>query len=286
MGIASCLQNGFARPLMKREGLFDSPTMKFKTRLFAILWIAGTAGVLSFLLVDLSALLANLPEAAGAGMPFPPFVLKLLSVMQTTVILSIAVLVGVALAHRVGLSSPAAEALASGRNVVAALKPQIVPGLIGGLAAGIAIPLAWLFWKPFLSPTFVTRAERLNRFLPFPTRLLYGGITEELLLRWGVMTLLVWLAWRVFQKGKGKPRAASFVSAIIISSVVFGLGHLPLVRAMAVNFTVAIVGYIVVANGLFGLIAGYLYWKRGLEAAIIAHMLTHVVLITAIYFGT
>jgi len=55
---------------------------------------------------------------------------------------------------------------------------------------------------------------------------------------------------------------------------------------MAVNFTVAIVGYIVVANGLFGLIAGYLYWKRGLEAAIIAHMLTHVVLITAIYFGT
>ena len=286
MGIASCLQNGFARPLMKREVLFDSPTMKFKTRLFAILWIAGTAGVLSFLLVDLSALLANLPDAARAGMPFPPFVLKLLSVMQTTVILSIAVLVGVALAHRVGLSSPAAEALAGGENVVAALKPQIVPGLIGGLAAGIAIPLAWLLWKPFLSPTFVTRAERLNRFLPFPTRLLYGGITEELLLRWGVMTLLVWLAWRVLQKGEGKPRAAWFVSAIIISSVVFGLGHLPLVRAMAVNFTVAIVGYIVVANALFGLIAGYLYWKRGLEAAIIAHMLTHVVLITAIYFGT
>jgi hypothetical protein len=286
MGIASCLPNGFARPLMKREVLFQSPTIRFKTRLFAILWIAGTAGVLSFLLVDLSALLANLPEAARAGMPFPPFVLKLLSVMQTTVILSIAVLVGVALAHRVGLSSPAAEALASGGNVVAALKPQIVPGLIGGLAAGNAIPLAWLLWKPFLSPTFVTRAERLNRFLPFPTRLLYGGITEELLLRWGVMTLLVWLAWRVLQKGKGKPRAAWFVSAIIISSVVFGLGHLPLVRALAVNFTVAIVGYIVVANALFGLIAGYLYWKRGLEAAIIAHMLTHVVLITAIYFGS
>ena len=35
--------------------------MKFKTRLFAILWIAGMVGVLSFLLVDLSALLATCP---------------------------------------------------------------------------------------------------------------------------------------------------------------------------------------------------------------------------------
>lgn len=76
------------------------------------------------------------------------------------------------------------------------------------------------------------------------------------------------------------------MTAIIISSVVFGLSHLPLARALAVDFTAAIVGYIVVANSLFGFIAGYLYWKRGLEAAIIAHMLAHVVIITAMFFGT
>ncbi len=260
--------------------------MKFKTRLFAILWIAGVTGVLSFLLVDLSALLANLPGAAGGSLPFPPFVLKILSTIQTSVLVSIAILVGVALAHKVGLSSPAAEALAGGGNVRGALRPQVVPGLIGGLAGGIAIPLAWLLWKPSLPPAFVTRAEQLNRVLPFPTRLLYGGITEELLLRWGVMTLLVWLAWRVLQRGKGRPRTVWFVSAIIVSSVLFGLGHLPLVRALAVDFTVAIVGYIVVANSLFGFIAGYLYWKRGLEAAIIAHMMAHVIIITAMSLGT
>jgi membrane protease YdiL (CAAX protease family) len=100
------------------------------------------------------------------------------------------------------------------------------------------------------------------------------------------MTLLVWLAWRLLQKGKGKPRAVWFASAIIISSVVFGIGHLPIIAALAVNVTVGIVGYIVVANALFGFIAGCLYWKRGLEAAIIAHMVTHIFLITAIYFGT
>jgi membrane protease YdiL (CAAX protease family) len=100
------------------------------------------------------------------------------------------------------------------------------------------------------------------------------------------MTFLIWLAWRLLQKGKGKPRTLWFVSAIIISSVVFGMGHLPLVKALAFNYNLAIVSYIVVANSLFGLIAGYLYWKRGLEAAIIAHMLTHVVIVMAIYFGT
>ena len=260
--------------------------MKFKTRLFLILWIAGIAGVLSILLIDLSALMASLPVTASTTLPFPPLVVKLLGTIQPGVLLAIAVFVGVALARRVGLSAPASEAAAARGDVMAALKPQIVPGLIGGLVAGITILLAWLLWIPLLPPIFVTRAEQLNKSLPFVTRLLYGGIVEELLLRWGVMTFLVWLAWRLFQKGKGTPRAVWFVIAIIISSLLFGLGHLPLVSALAVNYTVAIVGYIVLANSLFGLIAGYLYWKRGLEAAIIAHMLTHVVIITALYLRT
>jgi hypothetical protein len=265
--------------------LMDFP-INFKTRLFLILWIAGFAGVLSFFLVDLSALLANLPVTEGTSLPFSPFVLKLLSTIQTSILLSVAVFVGVALASRVGLSSPAAEAAAGRGNIASALKPQIAPGLTGGLAGGVAIISSWLLWKPFLPVEFVTRAERLNKSLPFPTRLLYGGIIEELLLRWGVMTLLVWLAWRLLQKGQGKPHTLFFVIAILISSVVFGLGHLPLASALGVNFTVAIVSYVVVANSVFGLIAGYLYWKKGLEAAVIAHMLTHVILITAIYFGT
>lgn len=260
--------------------------MTFKTRLFVILWIAGFAGVLTLLLIDLSALLAILPVTAKASMPVSSLLMKFLSLIQPTVLMSVAVFGGVRLASRVGLFSPAAEAAADRGNVASAFKPQIVPGLIGGMVGGIAILSTWLLWKPFLPVEFVTRAERLNKFLPFLTRLLYGGIIEELLLRWGLMTLLVWLAWRLLQKGQGKPRVVFFVNAIILSSVVFGVGHLPLAVALGVDFTVAIVSYIVVANSIFGLIAGYLYWKKGLEAAIIAHMLAHVVIVTAIYFAT
>src|SRR5215213_6173251 len=252
-----------------------------KTKLFAILWLAGMTGVLSVLLIDVPALLASLPVTAGSEMPFPMPLVKLLCIIQPTVLLSIAILIGIQLAPKVGLSAPASEALTKGEGFVSALKPQILPGLIFGVVAGVALLSTWLLLRPSLPYVFVTRAEKFNSLVPFLTRLLYGGITEELLLRWGLLTLLVWAFWRVFQQGRGKPRAINFVAAIVISSVVFGIGHLPIVRALDVDFTLPIVAFIVSANCMFGLIAGYLYWKKGLESAIIAHMSTHVVLVTA-----
>ena len=259
--------------------------MTARTKLFAILWLAGMAGVLSVLLIDLSAVLANIPATAGLEMPFHPLLIKLLSVVQTAALLSLALFIGVRLAPLVGLSAPAAEALARGNSFISALKPQVLPGLIAGFIAGVVILSSYLLFRPILPPVFVTRAERLNSSMPLLTRLLYGGITEELLLRWGLLTLLVWAAWRIFQRGRGTPRAIYFVSAIVISSVVFGIGHLPLVKALEVDFTLPVVAFIVLANSLFGLIAGYLYWQKGLEAAIIAHMSTHVVIVTTIHLA-
>ena len=242
--------------------------------------------MVSVLLIDLSAVLANLPATAGLEMPFHPLLIKLLSIVQTGILLSIAILIGVQLAPLVGLSAPAAEALAAGNGFIPALKVQVLPGLIAGFIAGVAILSSWLLFRPILPAVFVTRAERLNSSMPLLTRLLYGGISEELLLRWGLMTLLVWAAWRIFQRGRSTPRAINFVSAIVISSIVFGIGHLPLVSALEVDFTLPIAAFVVLANSLFGLIAGYLYWQKGLEAAIIAHMSTHIVIVTAIHLAT
>lgn len=256
-----------------------------RTKLFAILWLAGMLGVLSILLIDLSAIMANLSGNAELEMPFHPVIIKLLSIVQTAILLSIAIFIGVRLAPLVGLSAPATEALARGNSFISALKPQVLPGLIAGFTAAVVMLSSYLLFRPILPPVFVTRAERLNSSMPLLTRLLYGGITEELLLRWGLLTLLVWAAWRISQIGGGTPRAIYFVSAIVISSVVFGIGHLPIVAALQVDFTLPIVAFIVLANSLFGLIAGYLYWQKGLEAAIIAHMSTHIVIVTAIHLA-
>ena len=259
--------------------------MGTKSRLFLILWVAGMLGVLSFLLVDLEALFAQFsPEVVGQ-LPPVTWKLKLLGLVQPAVLLSLAVLAGVSLAGRIGLSAPFAEALAAGDQPGPALKSQLKPGLIGGLLGGAVIVLNWLLWKPFLPAEFVARSGAINELLPPLTRFLYGGFTEELLLRWGLMTLLVWLAWRVTQSRQEGPRSLYFAGAIAISSIVFGLGHLPFAYALAHSTSAALMLYVVVVNTLFGLIAGYLYWKKGLESAMLAHMLAHVVILSAILLG-
>jgi membrane protease YdiL (CAAX protease family) len=58
--------------------------------------------------------------------------------------------------------------------------------------------------------------------------LFYGGIVEEILLRWGVMTLLAWAGWRVLQHGKGTPRPAIIWTASIIAALLFGAVRLSL----------------------------------------------------------
>ena len=259
--------------------------MSFKTRLFIILMTAGLAGVLSFLLIDLSALVALLPAPARAEVPQITPAIKLLGLIQPAILLALAVLAGVALAPKVGLSAPAAEAAASGGPVWSSLKPQIVPGIIGGLAGGGAIVAAAVLWKPFLSAETAERIAAFGRLVPVPTRLLSGGITEELLLRWGLMTLLVWAAWRLLQRRGGVPKPAYVVGAVVVSSLVFGVGHLPVAYLILPEATAALTLFVIVANSIFGLVAGYLYWKRGLESAMFAHMLAHVVMLTASHFG-
>src|SRR5262245_51896492 len=103
--------------------------MRFNTRLFFILFSAGLLGVLSFLLlVDLDGLVSIIPLPPGTKVPTFTLTLRLLSMIQPAIILLVAVLLGVLLAPKVGLSSPFAEAVASGGDILSALRPQIAPG--------------------------------------------------------------------------------------------------------------------------------------------------------------
>ena len=257
-----------------------------KVRLFWILLISGLLGVVSFSLVDLSALMALMP-APPPGSEFPEITpaFKVLALIQPTILVLAAVVIGIVLSPRVGLRAPAAEALASGVNVLPPLRAQLVPGLLGGLVGAFAIVLTSAITKPFLREETLDRIHSFMALMPFPTRLLYGGVTEELLIRWGLMTFLVWAIWRLLQRGVNKPTSGHFVAAILISAFLFGIGHLPIAMLVLKEITLAVLLFVILANSAFGIVAGFLYWKRGLEAAIIAHMLCHVLLALASYAG-
>ena len=246
------------------------------------MWCAGMVGVLSLLFVDFNALAQKIPMPEGQEPPAITPLIKIASLIQPLVLVAIGVVVGLALAHRIGLSAPVAEAIARRKGIWEPLRPQIIPGIIGGLVAAIAIILTAYIAGPHLPADAGEKISGFLALMPLVTRMLYGGIIEELLLRWGFLTFLVWLAWRIFQKSNGVPRPIFFVGAIILSAIVFGIGHLPIAYLLFPGrVDSALTLFVIVANSLFGLIAGFLYWKKGLEAAIVAHMITHLVMFAA-----
>jgi hypothetical protein len=114
--------------------------------------------------------------------------------------------------------------------------------------------------------------------------LLYGGITEEIMLRWGVLSLLAWAGWRILQRGRGSPGPVLMWSATISAALVFGIGHLPAVAAL-VPLSTALVARTITLNTLAGVVFGWLYWGRSLEAAMLAHGAAHVGLALLAWMG-
>lgn len=102
--------------------------------------------------------------------------------------------------------------------------------------------------------------------------ILYGGFTEELLVRFFGMTFIVWLLAKLTKKSRENIPAAYFYIGMIGASILFGLGHLPATAQIVGEITVLIVIRGILLNGLLGIWFGYLYWKKGLEYAMIAHM--------------
>jgi membrane protease YdiL (CAAX protease family) len=110
---------------------------------------------------------------------------------------------------------------------------------------------------------------------PLIAGLFYGGITEEVMLRWGMMTFFLWAIWRLFQKGRPQPSAGAAWAAILLAAVLFGIGHLPAATILA-PLDAMIVLRTVALNALGGALFGWLYWRRHLEAAMVAHASAHV----------
>lgn len=236
-----------------------------RLRLGLMLWLAGMLGTVVVTTTMLPRLLADV------ALPAPLWVICLASLAQSALLVALATWGGVALAPKVGLHAPAFEAAATARPIGSALAPQLLPGIVAGLLGGILLFAV----NRYAPAAFVAAQERLAA--PLLARVLYGGITEELLLRWGLMTALVWLAWRFLQQRQGAPRAACVWLAIALSALLFGAGHLPAAAAMAGALDASLAAFVLGANTAFGLLFGYLFWRYGLEAAMIAHALAHVV---------
>jgi membrane protease YdiL (CAAX protease family) len=234
------------------------------------LWLAGMTGVAAMGIVLVPRFIELIPATQGQRPDIPTEVLILASIAQSGILLAIAAWLGAALSPRLYLRAPVVAALLTRRPALPALRLQIVPGVLGGVAGALVL---LLFAE--LGPPAIAHVQGLLD-TPLLVRVLYGGITEEILLRWGFMTLMLWLLWRFWQRREGQPTKGIVWIAIIVSAVIFGAGHLPMLRLLVPATTASLMVYVIVGNSVFGVMAGYLFWRYGLESAILAHMSAHV----------
>lgn len=238
------------------------------------IWLLGMLGVASVLPV-----LPMLFSLQPVPPPVPVWVVIVGSAAQSAILLFLLVWLGAVFAPKVNLSAPVIAALLARRPAMPIFKSQIIPALMAGLLGGILILVLVKFFQPYLPPAFLVAAAKLE--MPWYARIFYGGITEEILMRWGLMSFLVWASYRLLQRDLSAAKKFNYFIAILLSALIFGFAHFPMIHSLTPETNGALIAYVLLGNASFGVIAGGLYWKFGLECAMLAHMVAHLTIITA-----
>jgi hypothetical protein len=222
-------------------------------------------------LPGIAALLFVLPPVAGVP---PPLLL-----VNPLVLLILLALIGAWAAPRAGLSSRIA-ARASGLDI--SLLPESSARLLAlGAGAGLLVALLdhftrglWQAWPS--SPPSLAEGWSLAALL---VGILYGGVVEEVTMRWGLMSLFVFIAWKAMARQAPTPPSFVLWTGIVLAALVFAAGHLPVLAASGVELTPALLFRTLFWNGLLGLLFGWLYATRDLESAMLAHAGFHIGLV-------
>ena len=250
-------------------------------RVFWVLWLAAilsTIAVLPYVLELQSSLL----DRVALTLPLPLVIA--LQLIQSAILFAILIFAGLFFAGRVGLGTPVLAAATRGEQVaqdVRAILP--VSMLLGVTISLVVLALEVFFFEPALRRELGGAAEVLNLRTSQPTAWkgllasFYGGIAEEILLRLFLMSFFVWLGRFFSRTAKRGPTPPVLWTANILAAILFGLGHLP-ATGVLVPLTPIVIARAVVLNGLLGIAWGWLYWKRGLEAAMISHFSADLVL--------
>jgi len=246
--------------------------MNKKISLGIVLTIIGLIGIASILTMNLP-----LPPEVESILKdrFTPQQIKLLTLINPTIMLIVAVIIGTILYRKVNLKVPLIEKMIGIEDDNLNISNILKYGVLGGLLSGILISIVGLIFNPIIPSEFLELEESFKPTLA--ARFLYGGLTEEILMRFGLMTLIVWLTSKIF---KGTQPIVYWIG-IIVASIIFALGHFPIAYQAVENPSTGLLTYIIIGNTIGGLIFGWLYWKKGLESAFLAHIFTHVIMVMA-----
>jgi len=209
-------------------------------------------------------------------LPAPLAVVAIASTLQTGLLLIILNWIGLRLGDSMGLNTPFARAWVYRQPLPPISKPALNTALMVGGIGGIIVVGLSLAFKPWMPPTATSATLKIDLWKSILASF-YGGITEELFLRLFCLTLITWVLWKVFWRRTSRPTALLFWLAIVVSAILFGLGHLPAAASIWALTPIVIVRTITL-NALLGIPFGWLYWRWGLEYAMLSHFCADLVL--------
>lgn len=226
-------------------------------KLFAL----GMLGVLSLLTV-------TLPVPPQIAAQFSPIQIKLLTLVNPIILLLIAITFGVFANKSINLKIVNFQGFFRYDSKI--LLDITKTAVLGGIIAGGLITALTHFTE-----ILVDTSKLQNIEITLAARLLYGGITEEILMRFGLMTSIAALVFKLVKCSSSN----ALISGLIVSTMLFALGHIPVVLAADPNPSFGLIAHILLGNSIAGVFFGYLYWKRGLDYSMIAHMFTHLTMV-------
>ena len=239
-----------------------------------LLAVVGVVGSSPFF----AKVLPGMIGARAVAIPLTPVQLVAVQGLQSLVLSALAAVAGLWASRWTGLDAPLVRARLSGRPVGRRLLGLMPVALVAGTISSLAV-----VGLSLAAGSRIPAGGKLPPMSPWiaATGAFYGGIIEELLLRWGLLGLLAMLLVRV-----GLRNGLAFWIANIGAALIFGVGHLQAAKALGMTLTPFVISYLLVANGLVGVVCGWLFRKRGLESAMMAHGTADIWLhVAAPFFG-
>jgi len=242
-------------------------TLNSRIKLFIILFLLASVGILSLLGADIP---LDPETEAILRQHFTDTQIKWLLLVNPFIMTLAGLVAGLSLYKTMGFQLPLLEKIAGIRKEPVPWKKILTSGLIGGLLAAVLLTAVNQIFEPAIPASF----KASQPTLPLYVRMLYGGLTEEIAMRFGLMTFMAWVIYKITRRRS----AGTYMAAIVLSALLFALAHFPAAFQWIDNPSPEFLAYILLGNMAGGIIFGWLYWKYGLESAILAHMTAHFLL--------
>ncbi|PEY43436.1 CPBP family intramembrane metalloprotease [Bacillus cereus] len=158
-------------------------------------------------------------------------------------------------------------------------KRSVLITLFMSMIASLLLILEYFTFAKVIPEVAAVYTKNNYSLLHLAASVIYGGVVEEIMMRLFFMSLTTFILWKLFARSKEKENIPVwvFVVANIVSSLLFAAGHIPTTIVTFGGLNALILIRCFLLNGVPGILFGWLYQKLGLQYAIIAHALAHVI---------